>query len=500
MSSGSGRRVTPLYNLQFHNLLTTTVTDAGTDQKVAKFAKRGVELIGFGTIEPQELVYGVNDLAALEAQGRLGLTPGSSPSATPSHENISMASHRNDSEGAAPATKAEPPTSFEAMTSSAKGGEGGFGGKLMSKFKRLSLTSRPATPTSASAQGSAATLVPPSNPFGRLASTAKASIDGARPDMQSLGGGFSISAPGTNTSGGAEMSQLVAGAGLTDGKRTEGYVWIVRKWSRRVLEDEPEPLPPPLGPDGQNQVLTNVWNRFNLVNRLGGHERHPPPQEIQVRFEWTRDSRRAHLRRATEEARASARVSLEASSVDPLSRRGSVYSQRSAVCNGSAAGHGPAAGVASQGLHPSQAEIPRSTSRPGSLAGGRSPRRSVDTSAAGSARGDDDGEDSDPEDSETPWTCHLVLGPQTRIPIGTLSPAPHHPKLVGQLAIPFPLPDLSASGLGSDAAGLTREELKDIISVTCLHLVVRESFGGLGKKRKGDSGWRLSTAPLAAKR
>lgn len=101
--------------------------------------------------------------------------------------------------------------------------------------------------------------------------------------------------------------------------------------------------------------------------------------------------------------------------------------------------------------------------------------------------GDDDGDLSDPEDSETPWSCHLVLGASTRIPIGTLSPAPHHPKLVAQLAVPFPLPDLSQTGLGADGAGLTREEIKDVICVTCLHLVIRESFGGLGRvRRRGD--------------
>ena len=95
-----------------------------------------------------------------------------------------------------------------------------------------------------------------------------------------------------------------------------------------------------------------------------------------------------------------------------------------------------------------------------------------------------DGNESDPEDSETPWSCHLVLGGDTRIPIGTLSPAPHHPKVVAQLAVPFPLPDLSQTGLGQDRAGLTREEIKDIICVTCLHLVIRESFGGLGSTRR----------------
>ncbi|KAE8271286.1 hypothetical protein A4X09_0g1031 [Tilletia walkeri] len=103
----------------------------------------------------------------------------------------------------------------------------------------------------------------------------------------------------------------------------------------------------------------------------------------------------------------------------------------------------------------------------------------------GSEMGGKDEEDeeelSDQEDSERPWTCHLVLGPGVRIPLGTLVPAPHHPKILGQLAVPYPLPDLSMCGVGPLARGITREELKDVVSVTAMHLVVREGFGGIGK-------------------
>lgn len=162
---------------------------------------------------------------------------------------------------------------------------------------------------------------------------------------------------------------------------------------------------------------------------------------------------------------------------------------------------------------------------------------------------DDDGEDSDPEDSETPWTCTLKMRrlppPSTprmlsarmpppekekekdqviRIKVGTLSPTPHHPKVVAMLKIPFPLPDLDVEkmhvkrrvigangvvlrpmGSGEENGGLspvpeggerhgmmlTAEEIKDIVSSTGLWLVVREGFGGVGRvNRKGD-GWRI---------
>ncbi|KAJ3985468.1 hypothetical protein F5890DRAFT_1509829 [Lentinula detonsa] len=143
-----------------------------------------------------------------------------------------------------------------------------------------------------------------------------------------------------------------------------------------------------------------------------------------------------------------------------------------------------------------------------------------------SAIEDDDGNDSDPEDSETPWTCTLktrYLGvpglPRSpspssplKIKIATLSPMPHHPKVVAMLKIPYPLPDLevqsmsirkrpmglpgaplSPSGNTSSSSGLVfrAEEIKDVICSTGIWVVVREGFGGVGKvSRKGD-GWRI---------
>lgn len=174
--------------------------------------------------------------------------------------------------------------------------------------------------------------------------------------------------------------------------------------------------------------------------------------------------------------------------------------------------------------------------------------------------GKDDGEESDPEDSETPWVCTLKVrrtaptsstsdGPPKhstkaggekevlKLKVGTLSPAPHHPKVVAMLKVPFPLPDLEVERLtirrrfpgfipgqggvnelgevghpvptardftrgtsagqrktqGDEYKGLTltAEEIKDIVCSTALWLVVREGTGGVGRiSRKGD-GWKL---------
>ncbi|KAF8968848.1 hypothetical protein BDZ97DRAFT_1654741 [Flammula alnicola] len=184
-----------------------------------------------------------------------------------------------------------------------------------------------------------------------------------------------------------------------------------------------------------------------------------------------------------------------------------------------------------------------------------------------------DGDDSDPEDSETPWVCTLkvrrgvvaaaaaaaagtpttrdfnflsptpgahfnqyptghsaapppqaILQPQVlRIKVGTLSPTPHHPKVVAMLKVPFPLPDVEVERMGVirrrgfpipgvpqsaeppqvilpededpsvpyTGITLTAEEIKDMVCSTGLWLVVREGFGGVGRvSRKGD-GWRI---------
>ena len=92
-----------------------------------------------------------------------------------------------------------------------------------------------------------------------------------------------------------------------------------------------------------------------------------------------------------------------------------------------------------------------------------------------------------------------------RIKVGTVSPTPHHPKVVAMLKVPFPLPDIEVESMGVikrqgvippqnstyNGLVLTAEEIKDVVCSTGLWLVVREGFGGVGKvSRKGD-GWRI---------
>jgi hypothetical protein len=126
--------------------------------------------------------------------------------------------------------------------------------------------------------------------------------------------------------------------------------------------------------------------------------------------------------------------------------------------------------------------------------------------------------DSDPEDSEVPWVCTVViraskfLAPhlhaltgndekQTRdtaplrLKVASLAPAPHHPKVVAQLKVQYPLPDLDLwhadllparkdSEAPEGKHTLTAEEIKDVVCSTVMWVVVREGFSGLSKKCK----------------
>jgi hypothetical protein len=99
---------------------------------------------------------------------------------------------------------------------------------------------------------------------------------------------------------------------------------------------------------------------------------------------------------------------------------------------------------------------------------------------------EDEGEESDAEDSERPWLCELILPPLPasesqrlrRIKLGTLHPAPHHPRLIGSINIPWSLSAVVLRG----TATITAEEQKDFLAVTALWIVVREGLGGIASQ------------------
>ncbi|TFY62542.1 hypothetical protein EVJ58_g3802 [Rhodofomes roseus] len=433
--------IIPLYNLQAHNVMQNVIVDAGTDAKIAKFMKRGLEVIGLAVLEPIEVWSG----GSLDNDGRprmsLDYAQGLLPPGSNTPTSSSAASLASESTHDPPAPVPIPaPVAAPASISSSSG--------------------RPGTPRKF---------------FGKL-------FSGKKKDTSSVGG--------------------------------------------------PTPPVTPTSPIPQLSMDPRVSKRSSLLSAHG----HPVLPSVSLEFP----------------------LQPPVLGIQPTLRSPVVPPARPAV----------------QALSPSRKNRTRS---PGD--GGPGGRRSMDSvrsvspgPAASITTGEsntqenpeDDGEESDPEDSETPWTCtlvvrrlHPIVNPQTptprspladepaqpqslRVKVAAVVPTPHHPKVVALLKVPFPLPDVeiehvavrrrivtpaglsrpapdavpesagsgsgqkkfwSASGKengsGRAEAGrasgivLTAEELKDVVSCTGLWLVVREGFGGVGKERRKGDGWRL---------
>ncbi|GJN93852.1 hypothetical protein Rhopal_006911-T1 [Rhodotorula paludigena] len=144
-SGGSGfrRKVIPLLNLSYHTVLSTTVQDAGTEARVAKFAKRGgIELPGLAIFDPL-------DLAAANAAAAAKRSASPSPTAL-----------------TAPPAKADSGAS-----------------NLFSKFSRLSLrpSTAPSSSASRSTDASASTAAPSPLALIRTPSPPDSSPDSSSP-------------------------------------------------------------------------------------------------------------------------------------------------------------------------------------------------------------------------------------------------------------------------------------------------------------------------------
>ncbi|EIN05170.1 hypothetical protein PUNSTDRAFT_47009 [Punctularia strigosozonata HHB-11173 SS5] len=551
-STSSGRRmIIPLYNLQAHNVMTNVVVDAGTDAKIARFLRRGLEVIGLAVLEPVE-VFGpagyththaqqsstttsparrsVDDAHRLSAYSRSG-TP--DPPHTPGSSHLSLTSTA-DSHGhlpPPPPPHSSLPPVAELSTPPPSTGPKKLFGKLFRSRKDSAPgptpPSSPSPPTPTPYKRASLVLTSPTPPTSADPTPTSSAISNGGPgpgqpvlQPEILGIRPSLLAP-TNPPVG----------------RPSAYVWVVRRW----LKGAPEGV---LG---------------GMIAQLDARRRERGPGggggEVELRFEWTKarqrasraSGRRRSVRRGGSEG-GERRASVALSSQSSLHGGGEEAGATSAGAGGKTP-RARAGGFARRSLDRgslSTQEHEHEHDEGGEAAAERTPRP-----ASGFAPREDDGEESDPEDSETPWMCYLVLRrvypglglnlgsgsgsggagggggaggteEQVKTRVASLSPTPHHPKVVAMLKVPFPLPDVdvermgvrprvvtpagvarpaveeggaAVGGAGGGAGGggvvLTAEEIKDVVSATGMWVVVREGIGGVGKvARKGD-GWRL---------
>ncbi|KAG1725785.1 uncharacterized protein EDB91DRAFT_1167206 [Suillus paluster] len=513
-TTSSGRRmIIPLYNLQAHNVLTNVIVDAGTDAKVAKFAKKGLEILGLAVLEPIEVWGNAALLGALppsssartsvdDSKRELGLFPrprthsSSSRPVTPDFSTAALSPSSHTDIPRKPSFTFTPATPEETITSNAQPQRGGAKKLFTKMFKKKDTSPRP----SAEVQGLLNISRLSSRRSHDIPPSSSQVVDAPRSNDNLL------STPLSGISSTPTLCPPVLGIQPSlyppisppKGRPTK-YVWVVRKWLK-----------------GTEMGLLNGMKGKLSVSGRGDLAGASIPQ-VEVRFEWSRGRKKEKER--GRKSRADRRLPPQAPETGSVSRLGSAVatseppSSKSVHKSPSRSRDLPSGLDASPTIHGQSRFSHHSASSEAST--------SIESSAH---RADDSGDDSEPEDSETPWTCTLTLrrvghpppvqdsaeqGDQVvRLKVATLLPTPHHPKVVGLLKVPFPLPDIevehlavhrrviTAQGVNRTVSNpgeftLTAEEIKDSVSSTALWLVVREAFGGVGRERRKGDGWRI---------
>lgn len=622
--SGGRRTIIPLYSLQAHNVMTNVIVDAGTDAKIAKLQRRGMEFIDLAVLEPVE-VWGERSRAPKTSRSA---TPDpSTPTAASSSASLSSCSPNQPTPTIPPPRFSQPqpqpsrpqiqpqvqlkslPSLPSLKRPSTVDAKRSIFGKM---FKKGKDTSSPVSPAP-----SGASTIMPNTPTPTPKPDMTPTPSRARGHVRNLSAGLNAATPrnrsnspnprtvqslyvpgqeefnaSTNDLHGVSSEERVlrppvlgiqpslsysyatsatgAASGpipssLPKSARALMYVWFVRKWLKRRADNQESE-----GLLGVIQTHTSRRASAILMGNSGALE-----EGVEVRFEWKRSGKTKRGKgRERQERKGSVggtvplATGVESSEIPKgkerkLTHRLSVISHHSLSTNFSMSEEGSGS--------------PRSGTPTGEQRDSfSSPQKDRDHDS------DDDGYDSDPEDSETPWVCTLKIrrtgtavqrtwsrsdgghgsanghesrhekgrgtsgtakygydelgvippsagAPQIlRIKVGTLSPTPHHPKVVAMLKVPFPLPDVEIERMGVsrrpsgellgcflapattdmlylfigytnprpppsqwEGTTLTAEEIKDVVCSTGLWLVVREGFGGVGRvSRKGD-GWRI---------
>ncbi|KAF7373635.1 hypothetical protein MSAN_00573900 [Mycena sanguinolenta] len=569
-TASSRRMIVPLYNLQAHNVMTNIIVDAGTDAKIARFTKRGIEMLDLAVFEPVEVYAGGGPPDAVP----MGGTSGFSTRSTAGKNNTNSLTVPGAKNGGSRPTTPDPASSQASLTNSSLHSQHDLHHSVHSAHSNNSHSSHSPEPTHApgtatpqaqskrkflgnlfkkkdgsspavgASPASDASLTPTQTP-GRLFGHARTRSALAQPPSPS---------PRTSIGSAHRSSVDVSVAGAHDEglpptpstpthPQTQPHAQVVqgRQPILGLLASISSPVHPPKGRPGLYVWVAKRWLKDHfgggllkvakgMVRGHGGE--HDLTAEVEVRFEWKRGKGRRRKDKEREREKDKDK--------DVGGENGSRVARRQASTSG----------LVTPQKRLSTGAISRQSSFSITDEQSVARRRSL----LHSEPQEDSGDESDPEDSETPWTCTVKVRrlaafharPQSyhsfsgrghsqspdeptehgelgeggerpgkkdkevlRIKVATLSPTPHHPKVVAMLKVPFPLPDIDVermivhkreAGRGSLNANtgpkpggllLTAEEIKDVVCSTGLWLVVREGFGGIGKvNRKGD-GWRI---------
>jgi len=518
--STSGRRmIIPLYNLQAHNVMTNTIVDAGTDAKVAKFQKRGLEVIGLAILEPVEVWGEAPIIAAASARTSVDDSVHSHKEKefnvlppTPSIRPDTPSSSGDRSQLTSPTSPVTDPSllSPNMPPSGSK--------KMFGKFFKRNQTRPPSMILAQSHDTSSprSSTVGSSSRLGRSSSLSTSKT--TPPPSATLPSALSVAGPDTPISA-TGLRPPVLGVQPTMSSpsqpphgRPSKYVWVVRRWLKGSEGSILGGMMGKLSANGKDALGLGAMG-FSMMSGMG---------QVEVRFEWTRGvTKRKREKHSKDNKGANPSATTAQGANGNQSHRISITTSQSSK---------------------EYLATPTPSKKDKRLSGLSQRSASTHTGTSDEQEHqEEDGDESDPEDSDTPWTCSISVQrvppssarqssmsrPSTatspsayqqqqqldqgvRLKVATLSPTPHHPKVVSMLKVPFPLPDievdkmsvrrriLTPSGIarpgtstGHEGLILTAEEIKDVVSCTGLWLVVREGFGGVGRvSRKGD-GWRI---------
>ena len=308
-------------------------------------------------------------------------------------------------------------------------------------------------------------------------------------------------------------------------RRPYMYAWLARKWMKRRPSLPPSPsTPASRGPKvglGGLHLGTGLGLDASWMHTTRDHEL-SVEDTVEVRFEWRRTpivvGSKKKLNAGGEGGESSAEWEEHGHH-----GRGGKRNRRSR--DGSRRREGDEKAVRKDGSFDAQDEVARRTSSSSISSARAAVKRwslasyQTHSTASEEASGDTGADDdSDPEDSETPWVCTLKVRrtaaaiakkagtasntlakdsrgrsdrhediissegkPKShewnthhdvlRIKVGTLSPTPHHPKVVAMLKMPFPLPDVQAERLGI----LKRRGLGESLILPCFWFLCAKS-------------------------
>ncbi|GAA5996531.1 hypothetical protein JCM5350_001126 [Sporobolomyces pararoseus] len=498
---GTRRRVTPLLNLNFHSVLPTVVTDAGTDQRVAKFLKRGIEMSNLAIIDPIDL---------------------SQPPPVPSNSTF---------KGSTISPQTSPP--LNGSSTSTPAASSTPTNNLFSKFRRFTLgsssSSSPTSKTSSSSQQQQGLSSSPSassfSLFSRSTSTSSnlsssstvhhhsspskflpslVNSEGAPTPrtVPLLRGNSDETTPTTSTTNSVQSpvstsfpplhppppkSPTISATTSPTAPTTIGYAFVVRKWLREDLVQISEPG----GVPGENTAIRIEWVRASdqEYKRMGKKKN---KNRGRRRSESIGRGGAPTTTMTTNESNFSS-SSRRSSEIPPIVPEDEELNTVS-----------PTTSTSSPPLHTTTSEDSR-------------PIQEEEEEE----EEEDDGESSDPEDSERPFICTLfypssssttaaatttTTSPSTsstsppssssmqpsrslrRLQLATLRPAPHHPKLISTLLLPPTLPSIPLGSFSPDqglqGGVLSNEVLRDLVHTTSMWLSIREGLGGLGKDKE----------------